>query len=484
MTSNLGAEAFSRHPLGFQDGDRGRVALDSVLNAVREFYRPELMNRIDRIVPFAPLDEDTLDRIATLQLQQLQSREGVAYRALELRVDEGVASWLARKGYDPRYGARPLRRSIERELLAPLSTAINRYGNDMSLTAQVQVNDLRLDVKLQAEQAKGTSQGRDLSVSTGRLKTITDLSEKRREVQQIMKSPAAIDMRNGIFRLARSLERMERRRLRGRPLPQRYDEHQRRIARLRRVDQLLQSLWGSICEQEEQALLALYQGRLDDDLEAFPDTLTELARSTTEALLALYCLRFERPDHVTLAIYGRDDDALGNLSTAYFDLLASLEAEVKLWRFALEEDDATNVTKVRGRRIVLSPAQYRSISAASQGALGIALEIHHPGALPRFSGEAGVHQVVLSGEKDSKKELLVHCSEKTGDRYVPPAGVERSTLTKHRKLRRTHKLGLGHFDDRVLNRKIRASYWAKLHMALSSAIDEALFAIIAKAVLR
>lgn len=265
MTSNLGAEAFSQHPLGFQEGDQARAARDTVLNAVREFYRPELMNRIDRIVPFAPLNQETLCRIATLQLDGLQCREGVAYRSLDLGVDETVASWLAQKGYDPRYGARPLRRSIERELLAPLSTAVNRYGSDMSLTAQVLVDDHRLNVDLQAEPSKGTSRSGSLSVPNARLKAVSDLSDQRREVQRIMKSPAAIDMRNGIFRLARAIERMERRKLRGRPLPQRYDEHQRRIAQLRRVDQQLRSLWSTICEQEEQALLALYQGTLDED---------------------------------------------------------------------------------------------------------------------------------------------------------------------------------------------------------------------------
>ncbi len=103
--------------------------------AVEAFVRPELFNRIDRVVPFAPLDAETIRSIARRQLDLVQQRDGVRYRGVVLDVAAAVADWLAHKGYDPRYGARPLKRAIERELLAPLADQLNGYSGDTALRA-------------------------------------------------------------------------------------------------------------------------------------------------------------------------------------------------------------------------------------------------------------------------------------------------------------------------------------------------------------
>lgn len=143
MTSNLGAESYQKGAVGF------RAASDSDLQQAKEHFetavqkrvRPELFNRIDRVVPFGPLQEDILLQITHRMLEQIQSRDGIRYRGAELTIDKEVHAWLAKVGFDIRYGARPLKRAIERELLAPLAEQMNDYQGDTAVTATVQLKE-------------------------------------------------------------------------------------------------------------------------------------------------------------------------------------------------------------------------------------------------------------------------------------------------------------------------------------------------------
>ncbi|WP_280361624.1 ATP-dependent chaperone ClpB [Nocardia wallacei] len=98
LTSNLGA-----------GGDK-----DFVMNAVRSAFKPEFLNRLDDVVMFQSLDEEQLEHIVDIQLEQLQKR--LAQRRLKLDVSDSARFWLAVRGYDPAYGARPLRRLIQQSI--------------------------------------------------------------------------------------------------------------------------------------------------------------------------------------------------------------------------------------------------------------------------------------------------------------------------------------------------------------------------------
>ena len=98
LTSNLGA-----------GGDR-----DQVMAAVRSAFKPEFVNRLDDVVVFDPLSEEQLESIVDIQLDQLATR--LAARRLTLEVSDGARLWLAVRGYDPLYGARPLRRLIQQAI--------------------------------------------------------------------------------------------------------------------------------------------------------------------------------------------------------------------------------------------------------------------------------------------------------------------------------------------------------------------------------
>jgi ATP-dependent Clp protease ATP-binding subunit ClpB len=117
MTSNIGSELILEGGPAAGEAVRARL-----LQALRGHFRPELLNRIDEILVFEPLSQEALETIVRLELRKVETR--LRDRELSLRVDPEILALLAREGYDPAYGARPLRRLIERRVQNPLARAI------------------------------------------------------------------------------------------------------------------------------------------------------------------------------------------------------------------------------------------------------------------------------------------------------------------------------------------------------------------------
>ncbi|HEY0214545.1 MAG TPA: ATP-dependent chaperone ClpB [Paenirhodobacter sp.] len=118
LTSNLGSQALSQLP----EGTDGAQAKTEVMQAVRAHFRPEFLNRLDEMVIFDRLSRGNMDGIVTIQLKRLEKR--LAARKITLDLDTGARKWLADEGYDPVYGARPLKRVIQRTLQDPLAELI------------------------------------------------------------------------------------------------------------------------------------------------------------------------------------------------------------------------------------------------------------------------------------------------------------------------------------------------------------------------
>jgi ATP-dependent Clp protease ATP-binding subunit ClpB len=115
LTSNLGSQALSQLP----DGSDAVAAKRDVMDAVRAHFRPEFLNRLDDQIIFDRLSRGDMDGIVRIQLRRLEKR--LAERKITLEVDEAAMSWLADEGYDPVFGARPLKRVIQRALQDPLA---------------------------------------------------------------------------------------------------------------------------------------------------------------------------------------------------------------------------------------------------------------------------------------------------------------------------------------------------------------------------
>jgi ATP-dependent Clp protease ATP-binding subunit ClpB len=118
LTSNLGSEYLASLP----EGQTVDVARGQVMEAVRAAFRPEFLNRLDEILLFRRLSREDMVGIVDIQLRQLQKL--LEDRKVTLDIDAEAKKWLAETGYDPVYGARPLKRVIQRELQNPLAEKI------------------------------------------------------------------------------------------------------------------------------------------------------------------------------------------------------------------------------------------------------------------------------------------------------------------------------------------------------------------------
>ena len=118
MTSNLGSE----YLVNLREDEDVDAVRDQVMGVVRSAFRPEFLNRVDEIILFHRLRRQDMDRIVEIQLARLEKL--LADRKITLKLDADAIDWLAAKGYDPAYGARPLKRVIQKELQDPLAERI------------------------------------------------------------------------------------------------------------------------------------------------------------------------------------------------------------------------------------------------------------------------------------------------------------------------------------------------------------------------
>ena len=115
MTSNLGSEFLANQA----EGEDVEAARPMVMDVVRSHFRPEFLNRIDEIILFKRLGRAEMDNIVRIQLQRVEKL--LADRRMAISLDDSALAWLGDKGYDPVYGARPLKRVIQKELIDPIA---------------------------------------------------------------------------------------------------------------------------------------------------------------------------------------------------------------------------------------------------------------------------------------------------------------------------------------------------------------------------
>jgi ATP-dependent Clp protease ATP-binding subunit ClpA len=146
MTTNAGAQESSRRSIGFSEQDNST----DMLEVVRKTFAPEFRNRLDAIVPFAPLGKESIQRVVDKFLLELE--EQLADKQVALHVDDAARQWLGEHGYDEKMGARPMARVIQESIKRPLAEELLfgklAHGGDVHIT----VKDDKLDLELEAKE--------------------------------------------------------------------------------------------------------------------------------------------------------------------------------------------------------------------------------------------------------------------------------------------------------------------------------------------
>jgi ATP-dependent Clp protease ATP-binding subunit ClpC len=505
MTSNLGAAKFRRPRAGFDAGDQGlsdsgRAAQSHFTRAVRDFLRPEIFNRIDHIVPFVPLDRKTVEQIAARELKLVEQRDGLLRRGVALRTSPQALEVLARRGYDARYGARPLKRLIERELLLPLSVELNRRpteGKRTTLIANVDVNGGHLAVEISSESKSARD---DLSLAA----RVDRLGELRRRLVQLGRSSAVIELQNTIWRLSeleRRIKRLARRaKLRDKTVKGRFavvNPGESAILALlpdyRRKMASLTELESKSANAEDEALLMMYSGENLQLTGEQTHVVQEIETDLQILLRQLLDLRFAHPNRVTMAIYSENKDALFELAQAYYKTAVGLQMQVTMSYYTSnlpeellddrgnlkkrDDDEEPKVIDLFGRKVVREetnkPAEF--LSRRPEACNAIVFRLDGKSAFAMWTGEHGLHTFI---EGKANNPVFVHTSDVDVKDYRAPSVLERRGAVQPANVgasRRTYKRVEMYVEDHSLatTRNWRGNLPAVLAFFLDQQLQQA-----------
>jgi ATP-dependent Clp protease ATP-binding subunit ClpC len=439
MTSNLGAESFRQGGIGFagDDDDAGRRnAADHFQAEVRRFLRPEMVGRLDAIVPFQPLGPAALREVLARELRLAREREGITYRDVTLTIDDDVVGHLAATGTDPRYGARPLKRAVEQQVLVPLAAELNDYPDDVPLAA-------RVSLAADGSRIEPTVRGRDDDDAAGAdaadpADVAGRISECRRRCQRLGQSPAVHSLHNDIFRLRSHKQRLDRKLRAGRSVGHEYAVIERLSGDEKVADRLAAQI-DTVCRLEDDALLTLYGAAAHAPAE-LANRLAAVDAGFDGLLDALLRRRYDNPDRLVIGVYGRGE-WFAAIVSAYRRVAESLRDgkaelwEVRRWRAgddvgeagvgvpggdapadgeatAADDRDSPRVTV---RRYDDPPAR---LAAAHPDRLGVVLDLSGDLIEPRLVQEAGRHEIRTGSERVN---VLVDTHSGSRATYTVPA---------------------------------------------------------------
>jgi ATP-dependent Clp protease ATP-binding subunit ClpC len=453
LTSNLGAESFRAGHPGFRPGGQDHAeAKQHFVREVERFLRPEMFNRLDRLVPFAPLDAPTIRRIAKREWDKVLARDGVRFRGVRVTAADEVLSHLAEAGFDPKYGARPLKRAIERELLAPIAHQMNRHSADLALDVRVEVADRGLSATVKPRQQGG----RPLAAVrlTGTEADCARESIRMRRLHQLLERSSAVrDLENEVYQLEQVERRFTSKQLRGKSLSAAEQAKLARLGRLREVAGEVRRQREEANELEDAALVAFHTQRPAGA--ALTARHTKLAADWDALLLQIHKRGKQGTDRLTLGVFSEDKDRLFAQAEAYSIIARSRglgvaavqylvattaappagskppkppdtpEEATRVW----EKDYLLEVRKGEPLKVVLKREPLDvpfSRGDLRKATVGVSLHLAGPEAILRFAGEAGLHQFQVPSNKDgSSPDVLVEVEAGKLEDYVPPERVER-----------------------------------------------------------
>lgn len=432
MTSNLGASEFQRGKSGFTENSREKkAAMKHFDSAVREFLRPEIFNRLDRIVPFAPLDEKTVLKITELEIEKLKRRDGLRFRPVKLNIGKNVLENLAETGYEVRYGARPLKRTIERELLAPLSAELNRRESGEKLTIETEVKNGKINLEFIAEEEtkKRRTETIVLASNAGRI------AELRRKMQKFSANYRLTEMRDEIYRIIR-IEALQKR---GKWIS---DEDKERIKRKLKLQNFLKNIETfaeEISRKEDDILLEIY-GKSSSENQRYGEEITAKEKQFQDYLFELLKFQYENPNRIRLAFFGENANELSVFLRRFAMCFRDTNCEIKsglLFTTEKQKDQAiepkTLFERAVYRKEIVDAKDFKG--GINQDVLGVLLEIEGELALPRFGAETGLHRFVHATRTN---RILINSTAAAFDKYVLPDELMKRDSIKFQTERRVY----------------------------------------------
>ena len=412
MTSNIGASNLQGNRISLKKEVDSAAVTTHFISAIQQFFRPELIGRIDEVIPFAPLSKEVIHYVVEREIDLFKKLEGIQFRRLDLHLSNAVYDHLATIGYSPEYGARQLQRTIKENLIIPLAQQLNLHDNEDQLIAKIDIVDQQIKIAIEADPL-----GLDLLLE---------------ELEKIDYADYASELRRGIakleegrtfIRLLSDIDLLERKKRKSGKKFWNNQEIAKKYAQLLETKEQFTTLKNNIEQLEETVSLA-YMG-----LNTYDPKITTQLKVWQKDLLAyktvLYSRTFPKANKAYLAIYGLDSNQIQEL---YQQIAAkkAYEIEVKtIWfRESLykanltpkEEDTTAESTPKDNPKYAtkkFSTPQSAKFKPPEKGDLlcGVVFKIMGPCAYLFLKTERGLHLWKGDTTPDDKRFYLTVSNE-------------------------------------------------------------------------
>jgi ATP-dependent Clp protease ATP-binding subunit ClpA len=418
MTTNLGADS-TRPKLGF--GNSNRSAQELYQEAIRRYFRPELVNRIDQIIAFQSLDKDLIRAIVSRELEQFKNRDGVRYRKLELKIQDDALEKLAEEGFHPKYGGRQLQRAIRELIALPLANQLNLHDPTDKLKVLVKSSKGKVKVEVDPEPTP--------------LEELLDefnLQDAADQVSALRASAIAFKESHLYTLLLQEYDDLEEESKEQEGKDPAYSaQAEIRKMQLIEIRDKVESLVSEVESLEQRLCLAvLGEGTSEEELEQVDQWEEKFFRLKIE----IYQQANPSANTAYLSIYG---DACEKMRPIYSVLCAEKNFEVaytEVWfreslYFGLNEEGKTAEQYLLVEQEELS----QFIPEYNDRLVGLTLKINGPAVQLFFSGEEGVQK----WHNIQRKEQFIGEVKVSEQKSTPPRGVHLKNHFSRLPIRRT-----------------------------------------------
>ncbi len=390
MTSNLGVDTL-RPAIGFDsDEDLAESYAAHFKREAERFFRPEFLARIDQFIPFSPLKLEVVEEIARREVEKIQRRDGLKSQDVELRIDPQIPSLLAKLGFDEKYGARPLKRVIEQELVWNLAETLSRSREETSegTTRLVTATPVKGAIEFSIEYVSG-----DKTTASARqqlLRQIDEISALRRRLQRYTYTNVFSDLEWEVDNFVISSQSST------------FWEDPNaasmatRAQHARRVIDPVNDVGAELAALEDLANEAFHARTfaISSDL---TDRLAELQEKVSEITMTVLRAAYDDPDHAALFLISRshEDKWRDRLVEWYIQLAKAKDWDYELFRPIPDSDH------------IVKPDAHYDVDrlfweeTEETTAMVIGIEFYGYAARPLLRAEDGIHRFVAQDGNSS-----------------------------------------------------------------------------------
>lgn len=473
MTSNIGAANMQGNRIGWKTEMDTSAVNSHFMTAVQKHFRPELYNRIDQVIPFSPLSKETIRFVVDREIGLFKKREGVKYRKMEFRLNDDVLNYLGEKGYDPKYGARQLQRTIREEIVIPLARQFNLYENDDQLIVELSVAKDTIAINIEADPL-----GLDLLMEELEKITNTDhASELRRKIYKLKDGPYYIRLLSELDIMEREKRKQGERFWKDKEKGEQYSyflDTQQKVEKLSSLIETIEMDLSLSCMD-----LKPYTPKLIESVEEWKKDFFDLK-------LEIYTRRNPAAKKCSLLIFGKNIKLLYQFYTAIFKAKSFAFNASSIWyreAYYNEIIEAVELVEEEGEMIqqaVNRPREEyieqefgtnekKGFKPEEQGdqLYGIRFELVGDCPFLYLLGEDGIQNWKLS-DKESYTYIV-----QLGEQKLPiPDGIHRPTFYPKKNIRR--QITLNHIRDSALklNRELGKGRFSDLVLEVLNKVFE------------